>query len=186
MTQNFWFVADLFLTRVYERYFLLAIVLSIHNLHVTGPSRAPVRGSAVPDGLPKINPLAFSRNMKHQEEKNLQDIKEVARKQQSAEEMWKPPSKIKENLYDGFTKEGKGRHQYLRERHGVIPEKKFSFPMLSSWEYGWKIDEAFNLQRPKHARTRLIQDRFYTRNRIPTLEDPTIGPTIERAKTILF
>ena len=157
-------------------------------MHVlpTGSSRAPVRGSAVPNGLPKINPLAFSRTMKQQEEKSLHDIKEIARQQQSSEEMWKPATKAKECLYDGFTKEGKGRHQYLKGRNEVIPEKKYSFPVLSSWDYGWKIDEAFNLQRPKHARTRLIQDRFYTRNRIPTLEDPTIGPTLERAKTIIF
>ena len=124
--------------------------------------------------------------MKQDEEKTMHEIQDIARKQQSKEEMWKPPKQMKEDLYEGFTKEGRGRYQYLKQRKQEIPEKKYSFPMLSSWEYGWKLDEQFQLKRPTHARTRLIQDSFYTRNRVPTLDDPTIGTTLERSKTIIF
>uniref|UniRef100_A0A8C4QR17 Sperm microtubule inner protein 1 C-terminal domain-containing protein n=1 Tax=Eptatretus burgeri TaxID=7764 RepID=A0A8C4QR17_EPTBU len=31
-----------------------------------------------------------------------------------------------------------GRQDYLKKRLEKSPEKKFDFPMLSSWEYGWK------------------------------------------------
>lgn len=78
----------------------------------------------------------------------------------------------KGKLYDGFTKEGKGRHQYLCDRYEKNPEDKFSFPLLSSWEYGWRLGDVIrkeDIKKPKNGRTRIVADTFYTRTGIPTL-----------------
>jgi len=88
------------------------------------------------------------------------------------EEMRPPSPKTKTALYDGFTKEGKGRYQYLRKRYDTIPEQKFSFPILSSWDYGWRLSDVIkkeDIKKPPHGRTRVVEDTFFTRNEIPTL-----------------
>lgn len=45
----------------------------------------------------------------------------------------------KETLYNGLSKEGKGRSQYLKRRMQKMPEERFVYPLLSSWEYGWRL-----------------------------------------------
>lgn len=80
------------------------------------------------------------------------------------------PSRTKDLLYDGFTKEGKGRYQYLNERNHTIPEVKFRFPVLSSWEYGWRLGDVIRkeeIKKPEFGRTRIVADTFYTRTGIP-------------------
>lgn len=37
--------------------------------------------------------------------------------------------------------QGKGRRLYLQRRGQKRPEEKFDFPLLSSWEYGWRLGE---------------------------------------------
>jgi len=84
-------------------------------------------------------------------------------------EMRPPSAGTKARLYDGFTKEGKGRYQYLRSRAQTIPEKKFDFPILSSWDYGWRLDDVIqkeDIKKPANGRTRIVNDTFYTRNGI--------------------
>jgi len=79
--------------------------------------------------------------------------------------------KTKTQLYEGFTKEGKGRYQYLATRYEKIPEEKFSFPLLSSWEYGWRLADVIKkdeIKKPKNGRTRIVADTFYTRTGIPS------------------
>ncbi|KAL8585437.1 hypothetical protein ACOMHN_024598 [Nucella lapillus] len=74
-------------------------------------------------------------------------------------------------LYDGFTKEEKGRYQYLRKRWNIIPEKKFAFPTLSSWDYGWRLGDHMkkeDITKPAFGRTRMLNDTFFTRNGIET------------------
>ena len=115
----------------------------------------------------------------------MEKLRQTAREQQPLEEMFEAPSSEKEQLFKGFTKEGRGRYLYLKNRHEVSPEDKFSFPMLSSWEYGWKLKEARAPVRPKYARTPKIKDTFYTRNRVPTLGDPTLGLGFDKAMTTL-
>ncbi|XP_045165356.2 protein ATP6V1FNB-like [Mercenaria mercenaria] len=78
---------------------------------------------------------------------------------------------VKEKLYDGFTKEGKGRYQYLEKRNEKNPEDKFSFPLLSSWEYGWRLGDVIkqdDFKAPDNGRNRIVADTFYTRTGIPT------------------
>ena len=84
-------------------------------------------------------------------------------------EMRPPSPETRNALFDGFTKEGKGRYQYLRKRYDTIPEKKFTFPILSSWEYGWRLEDVIkkeDIKKPPHGRTRIVSDTFYTRNGI--------------------
>lgn len=74
-------------------------------------------------------------------------------------------------LYDGFTKEGKGRYQYLCARNEKNPEEKFTFPLLSSWEYGWRLGDVIrkeDIKKPRNGRTRIVADTFYTRTGIPS------------------
>ena len=130
-----------------------------------------------------MNPMVFARDKKKEEAAEMERLRQTARDQQSMEEMFEAPRREREKLFDGFTKEGRGRYLYLKNRHEVIPEDKFSFPMISSWDYGWKLKDAHVLSRPRYARTRKIADTFYTRNRVPSLEDPTLGMTFEKAKT---
>uniref|UniRef100_A0A672K0T6 Si:ch211-193l2.10 n=1 Tax=Sinocyclocheilus grahami TaxID=75366 RepID=A0A672K0T6_SINGR len=44
-------------------------------------------------------------------------------------------------LCQGLSNEGKGRGLYLRKRAQKDPEEKFDYPILSSWEYGWRLGE---------------------------------------------
>lgn len=91
-------------------------------------------------------------------------------------EMRPPSPGTKDALFDGFTKEGKGRYQYLQRRNQVNPEDKFAFPITSSWEYGWRLGDVIkkeDIKKPTYGRTRIVEDTFYTRNGIgvrPKLE----------------
>lgn len=83
-----------------------------------------------------------------------------------------PPAGVRSRLYDGFTKEGKGRYQYLQSRYQDIPENKYRFPVLSSWEYGWRLNDVIrneDIHKPENGRTRIVADTFYTRTGIPAL-----------------
>ena len=73
-------------------------------------------------------------------------------------------------LYDGFSKQGKGRHQYLKERKQLIPENKYQFPLCSSWDYGWKLEDAIprdSIKNPPYGRRAIVENDFFTRNEIP-------------------
>ena len=85
-------------------------------------------------------------------------------------EMRAASPETKAKLYDGITYEGKGRYQYLLKRYETIPEKKFQFPILSSWDYGWCLDDVISkndIKKPTFGRNRIVHDTFYTRTGIP-------------------
>ncbi|XP_019392416.1 PREDICTED: uncharacterized protein LOC109311300 [Crocodylus porosus] len=70
-------------------------------------------------------------------------------------------------LYQGISREGKGRHLYLQERKQKSPEDKFSYPVLSSWEYGWRLGGFVTEGKaPTHAKSRIVRDTFYIKNGI--------------------
>ena len=80
-------------------------------------------------------------------------------------EMKAPDEKTKKLLFDGFTKEEKGRYQYLRARTAANPEDKYEFPLLSSWDYGWKLNEvAQKFKTPPFGRSKIVEESFYRRN----------------------
>ncbi|KAM8914895.1 uncharacterized protein AB9W97_011914 isoform 2-T2 [Spinachia spinachia] len=53
-------------------------------------------------------------------------------------------------VYQDSSHHGKGRSLYLQKRGQLKPEEKFDFPLLSSWEYGWRLGE---FRAPKPAGT---------------------------------
>lgn len=77
----------------------------------------------------------------------------------------------KKMLYDGLSSEGRGRYSYLRTRNNLGPDQKYSYPMVSSWEYGWRLDDVVKeeLKNPIHGRMKVIHETFYRRNGIPEL-----------------
>lgn len=101
---------------------------------------------------------------------NFDDLQTEKGLAQLVAEMRPVDLRVKEKLYDGFTKEGKGRYQYLHSRYKDSPEDKFSFPLLSSWEYGWRLGDVIpkeDIKKPQHGRTKIVADTFYTRTGIP-------------------
>ena len=83
----------------------------------------------------------------------------------SLSDMKKADAKTESLLYEGFTKEGKGRYQYLRARTAANPEEKYEFPILSSWEYGWRLrDVNQTFKTPSHGRSKIVEESFYRRN----------------------
>ncbi|KAM9326966.1 protein SPMIP1 [Gastrophryne carolinensis] len=77
-------------------------------------------------------------------------------------------------LYDGFSKEGKGRSLYLKTRKLYGPEEKFLHPLLSSWDIGWRLgDVVKEFKTPIHGRSRIVKDTFYSRNGVISLSADT-------------
>lgn len=123
----------------------------------------------LPPALPSINPMQYARNIQKQEREKLAQIVKQAREHSTNEEMRAADPKVKGSLYTGFTKEGRGRYHYLKQRREENPEVKYTFPICSSMVYGWKITGDPRFGKPTYARTRMIQDSFYTRNGVPDL-----------------
>ncbi|XP_075241911.1 protein SPMIP1-like [Convolutriloba macropyga] len=66
-------------------------------------------------------------------------------------------------LYDGFSKEGKGRSLYLTTRKSKGPEAKFPYPVTEAQEVGWRMEERETFGKPKHGRSQTIRT-FYREN----------------------
>ncbi len=82
-------------------------------------------------------------------------------------DMKKPDEKQAKLIYDGLSKEGKGRYQYLQQRKLDKPEERYEYPLISSFEYGWKLNEvAPEYRTPAHGRGRIVEESFYRRNGI--------------------
>ena len=64
-------------------------------------------------------------------------------------------------LYDGLSHHGEGRYCYLKKRVEVPPDKKYSFPLLSSMNYGWKILDFVRLKPSCYGRTAIVKNSFY-------------------------
>jgi hypothetical protein len=80
-------------------------------------------------------------------------------------DMRPPQDQVVQLLYDGFSKEGKGRSQYMRARKHDSPEAKYEYPLVSSFDYGWKLDEVGQkYSNPIHGRSKIVEDSFYRRN----------------------
>lgn len=64
-------------------------------------------------------------------------------------------------LYDGLSHHGEGRYSYLRKRVELSPDKKYSFPLVSSMNYGWKILDFVSLKPSCYGRTAIVKNTFY-------------------------
>lgn len=96
--------------------------------------------------LPAIQlPKEHSSSRKREATPQKEDRQEPAEEkvglslQEPLPEMRVPTPETTQLLYKGFSHEGKGRQQYLKERMMKSPEEKFCYPVLSSWEYGWRL-----------------------------------------------
>ncbi|CAN9512614.1 unnamed protein product [Ophioblennius macclurei] len=73
--------------------------------------------------------------------------------------------KTKQSLYQDSSHHGKGRRMYLQRRGHVKPEEKFDFPVLSSWEYGWRLgDYTLDYKTPSSAKSSVVRNTFYAKN----------------------
>ncbi|KAK4471542.1 hypothetical protein MN116_004585 [Schistosoma mekongi] len=160
-------------------------------------SLAPLTASAIIDTpLPKISEILtkFNKQQQQQEEPNQsehdQDKEQSNLNEKSSDEtlstnneiqehndvftiqsdMLKPEPEVLKLLYEGISKEGKGRYQYLHNRYKLNVEEKFQFPILSSMEYGWghsNLISKTTAQSRKYGRQCVIEDSFYRRTGIP-------------------
>lgn len=98
------------------------------------------------------------------------DITKPARQPKTYTKEMRPASKptIK-LLYEGFSADGGGRYAYLEKRKTIIPEKKYEFPITSSFEYGWKNKDTMKGMKPaQYSRSSTIKEEFYRPNGIFT------------------
>ncbi|XP_042308808.1 protein ATP6V1FNB-like [Sceloporus undulatus] len=87
--------------------------------------------------------------------------------QEPLPEMRPPTAETVQLLYQGFSHEGKGRQHYLKERKRKSPEEKFYYPILSSWDYGWRLGDAVkDIRTPIYGKSRIVKDTFYFKNGI--------------------
>ena len=100
---------------------------------------------------------------------------------QLADKTWKVDPQTLTDFYTGSSRDnrsqryGLGRLGYLHERNKLAPEEKFTYPLLSSWSYGWEVAEEMGhtRYRPKHGRKAQLHESFYAKNEIPMLLNPT-------------
>ncbi|XP_041634311.1 protein ATP6V1FNB [Cheilinus undulatus] len=80
-------------------------------------------------------------------------------------------------LYQESSHHGKGRSLYLQRRGRIRPEDKFDFPVLSSWEYGWRLgDYTLDYRTPSRAKSSVVKNTFYARNGV--FSDPSATDTL--------
>ncbi|XP_061474311.1 protein SPMIP1 [Rhineura floridana] len=118
---------------------------------------------------PEERPSSLGRQgvIAQKAERQLSAEEEGARHQEPLSEMRVPTPQTTQLLYQGFSREGKGRHLYLKERKMKSPEEKFCYPVLSSWEYGWRLgDIVKDIKTPIHGKSRIVKDTFYFKNGI--------------------
>ncbi|XP_074033958.1 protein SPMIP1 [Leptinotarsa decemlineata] len=69
---------------------------------------------------------------------------------------------VRKLIYTGSNKDG--RMNYLKKRVELIPERRFYFTEVSSWEYGWNMwDSAKDMRKTGFGRQQVIKDSFYRR-----------------------
>ncbi|CBY07313.1 unnamed protein product [Oikopleura dioica] len=74
-------------------------------------------------------------------------------------------AQIKNQIFNGISKEGLGKQKYLSTRKTLAPQDKYNYQALSSWDYGWDISEALKDYKPSaHARKMIVNQTFYRRN----------------------
>ena len=81
-------------------------------------------------------------------------------------EMRPATPETKNMIYSGLSAEGDGRKAYLKKRLTKAPEDKFEFPLTSSLEVGWNIQEvAKKMEKlPVYGKSRIVRDTFFAEN----------------------
>eukprot|EP00761_Pharyngomonas_kirbyi_P005361 gb/GECH01005366.1/.p1 GENE.gb/GECH01005366.1/~~gb/GECH01005366.1/.p1 ORF type:complete len:130 (+),score=30.03 gb/GECH01005366.1/:1-390(+) len=69
-------------------------------------------------------------------------------------------SNSRELLYEGLSREGKGRAAYLRHQHEKPPQKRYSRPKTSNQEIGW-YDDPSCITLPNYGHRNIVRNTFY-------------------------
>lgn len=56
-------------------------------------------------------------------------------------EMYPVPPATRALLYEGISHDSQGRYRYLHARQRDIPERRYRFPITTSFTYGWQLGE---------------------------------------------
>lgn len=127
-------------------------------------------GRPTDDILERLPPIAVETRH-HKKKADFNEVFDIGEGEAQAlvslPEMRPVSPLVRRSLYDGFTREGKGRDIYLKQRYDKIPEDKYTFPSCTSWDYGWRLNDAFVGQERKrsiHAHYKIMEDTFYSRN----------------------
>jgi hypothetical protein len=97
--------------------------------------------------------LAKERTMLLQSLTNkVEQERERAKREQASPE--------RQLLFDGVSKEGKGRNAYLNARRSHSPQQKSNRPLTSSQEVGWLCDK-HRSEVSQHGRRAIVADTFY-------------------------
>lgn len=132
----------------------------------TKPKKAAI------DVAPVMKNLEAKLKMKMDEGTEKADGAKVCATQPSKQHVYlkemRPASMgTKKVLYEGFSADGGGRYAYLEKRKTIIPERKYEFPITSSFEYGWKNKQAMKGMKPaQFSRSSTIKEEFYRPNGI--------------------
>ena len=81
----------------------------------------------------------------------IQTLQREKERQERMKAMLQDP--VRKMLYDGVSKEGKGRLAYLSEQRKKSPVKKYHRPMTSSQEVGWLLDSENEYSKKYHTET---------------------------------
>ena len=110
---------------------------------------------------PRPKPRSDTQEAMNQLTKKL----DAERNPNALKEMYPVRREHRDLLRNGFSKEGKGRWEYLNARQEMSPEHKYQYPLSTTMEYGWKLAHSGQEYRtPAHARSKTIEDSFYRPN----------------------
>ena len=88
-------------------------------------------------------------------------------------EMYPVEPGVRSLLYEGFSREGRGRANYLRHRKKPDPDERYRRLVTTSLQYGWGVTELIpQPEKPRHGRSSVVTGTFYARNGISTLVVP--------------
>ncbi|XP_055464156.1 protein ATP6V1FNB [Psammomys obesus] len=85
-------------------------------------------------------------------------------------EMYPVPPDIKALLYEGISHDLQGRYHYLKARQLDLPEKRYLFPVTTSFSYGWQLGPATKQQLVSCKMCRI--ESFFRKNGAFALLDP--------------
>jgi len=81
------------------------------------------------------------------------------------EDMYPVKKEHRDVLFDGYSKEQKGRYKYLNLRKEIPVEQRYQYPVSNSMLYGWKLGETEQqFKAPTYARGKIVEESFYRRN----------------------
>ncbi|KAM9311777.1 protein SPMIP1-like [Gastrophryne carolinensis] len=116
------------------------------NLAAVTNKKLKMSNSKVKDcfKLPSISNVSSHVQIHREEAKEARNQDKSPNKEETSDIMTNPvmrpvSSRTRSLLYSGTSREEEGRQRYMKKRNKLRPEDKYSFPLVSSWDYGWQI-----------------------------------------------